>query len=115
MALDALKAVDLIEIMENYIERTRPPKEVRHQLDTNYRIEGHSIVPFELRPFWQDKSRILTLDFVKATYNKNDKSWKFDWRPRCGKWTRYGITPTVTQLNEFLTPADKDKHHYFNG
>ena len=115
MAFDALNTVDLIEIMENYIERTRPPKEIRHELDINYRIDGQSIILFDIRPFWQDKSRLLHLDFAKATYNKTDKRWKIYWRPGSGKWTLYEPTPTVTHLSEFLTLVEKDEHHCFKG
>lgn len=52
MSIDLLQTVDIIEIMENYIENTRPPEEMRPQLDISYKIEGQSIIIFEIRPIF---------------------------------------------------------------
>ena len=40
MSLDVMNSVEIIEIMENYIAKNRPPKEIRDKLDINYRLEN---------------------------------------------------------------------------
>ena len=50
MSLDILKTLDIIEIMENFIEARRPPVEIRDKVDLSYKIENQSIIIFEIRP-----------------------------------------------------------------
>jgi hypothetical protein len=36
--------------MERYLIDSRPPEEIRNQVDLNYKIEQQSIIVFEIRP-----------------------------------------------------------------
>jgi hypothetical protein len=40
MAIDALQSVEIIEAMENFVARNRPPANIRHKLDLSYKIEN---------------------------------------------------------------------------
>ena len=115
MALDVLNTVDIIETMENFISRTRPPKEIRDKLDVNYRIDNQSIILFEIRPFWRDKTKLITEDFAKTTYDKKNDVWKIYWLRASLKWNVYEPAPRVKKLNEFLTIVEVDKYHCFKG
>lgn len=46
MSLSLFNTLDVIEIMENAIERMRPPEDIRDKLDLGYRIENQSIILF---------------------------------------------------------------------
>ncbi|MDZ4795798.1 MAG: hypothetical protein SGI83_16075 [Bacteroidota bacterium] len=39
MSLDLLNIVDIIEVMENYVAKIRPPENIREKLDITYKIE----------------------------------------------------------------------------
>jgi hypothetical protein len=115
MALDVLNTVDIIEAMENFISRTRPPKEIRDELDVNYRIDNQSIILFEIRPSWQDKTQQLTHDFAKTTFDKKNDVWKIYWLRASLKWNVYEPAPTVKKLSDFLKIVEADKYHCFRG
>jgi hypothetical protein len=115
MALDALNTVDVIETMENYIEKIRPPEEIRNQLDVNYRIENQSIILFEIRPNWQDKTQYRTYDFAKSTFEKKNGVWKIYWMRANLKWHLYEPAPVVKKLTDFLHILETDKFGCFRG
>jgi hypothetical protein len=115
MALYVMNAVETIEIMENYISKIRPPKEMRDKLDINYRIENQSIILFEIRPVWNDKTKYLTHDFAKTTFDKKNSAWKIYWLRANLKWNLYKPKPTVQKLPDFLKVIDLDKFGCFKG
>lgn len=61
MAVDNLQVLDIIEVMEAFLARKRPPEHIRQQLDMGYKIDGQSIIIHEIRPFWDDSSNITTM------------------------------------------------------
>ena len=107
--------VDVIEIMENYISKNRPPKEIRQELDLNYRTDKQSIVLFEIRPHWDDKTKFREHDFAKATFDKKNNVWKIYWLRASLKWISYEPKPTVKKLSDFLKQVDKDEYGCFRG
>ena len=48
MAIDTLQTLDIIEVMENFLARKRPPEHIRPKLDIDYKIEEQSIIIFEI-------------------------------------------------------------------
>jgi len=115
MALDVINAVEVIGIMENYIARARPPKEIRDQLDINYRIDNQSIILFEVRPAWNNKTTYATHDFAKTTFNKKNNVWKIYWQRADLKWYLYEPKPEVEKLIDFLFEIDQYKCGCFKG
>ena len=115
MALDVIKTVDIIELMENYINKIRPPKNIRDELDISYRIDNQSIILFEIRPLWDDKTKYMTHDFAKTTYDKKNSIWKIYWLRSNLKWDSYQPKPSVKKLQDFLKILDKDEFGCFKG
>jgi hypothetical protein len=115
MALDPLEMAEIIDSMENFISRTRPPREIRNELDLNYRMDNQSIILFEIRPYWQDKTKILTHDFAKTTYDKKNNNWEIYWLRANLKWNIYEPVPKVKKLSEFLKVVEDDKFGCFKG
>lgn len=50
MSLDLPNIVAVVEVMENYIARVRPPEHTRGKLDIAYTIENKSVIIQEIRP-----------------------------------------------------------------
>jgi hypothetical protein len=94
MALTLTNTVDIIEVMENYIQRIRPPEDIRDKLDISYKIDNQSIILFEIRPDFFDLGQKLESHYAKATYVKNEDQWKVYWMRGNLKWTLYEPTPS---------------------
>ncbi|TAH01616.1 MAG: DUF3024 domain-containing protein [Sphingobacteriales bacterium] len=115
MGLDILQTVDIIETMENFIAKIRPPEEVRAELDIGYKIENQNIFIFEIRPNWKNPEEIQHFDVAKTTYVKTTNCWKVFWLRGNLKWYNYTPKPTVKNLKDFLKLVLEDKNCCFFG
>ena len=115
MAVDNLQVLDIIEVMEAFLERKRPPEHIRPKLDIGYKIEGQSIIIHEIRPFWNDASKIIYPEVAKTTFVKAKNHWKVFWLRSDLKWYAYDPKPTVKTLKEFVKLVEEDKHGCFWG
>ncbi len=115
MGIDILKTVDVIEIMENYIVKVRPSKGIRMQLDIGYKIEGQSVVLVEVRPVWNNQSKLREYGYAKATFIKSKNVWRIFWMLANQHWECYKALPEVVTLREFLEIVEDDKMHCFKG
>ena len=115
MAIDNIFHLEIIEIMENYVDRNRPPLEIRNKVDLSYRIQGHSVVVFLLRPICNNPSEMGEYEAAKATYVKSKGLWNVYWLRADLKWHLYKPTSTVKDLHGFIILLEEDKHHCFWG
>lgn len=115
MAIDALQKVEIIEEMENFLLEKRPPVEIRDQLDMGYKIDGQSILLFEIRPQFNNPKIIHEYPFAKTTFVKSKNHWKVFWMRADLKWHSYPPCPVVKKLGEFTQLVIEDKHHCFFG
>lgn len=115
MALELLNTVDIIETMENYIARVRPPMDVRDQLDISYKIDNQSIILYEIRPMFGNPLEKIESPYAKATYVKSGSRWKVYWMRGNLKWSAYEPKVEVSSLKKFLALVDEDKYHCFKG
>ena len=115
MALDIKQSVEIIETMENYLTKQRPPVKIRAELDLGYEISGQSVILFEIRPVWTDRSKIQHEPYAKATFVAKDNNWKVYWMRGNLKWYLYNPTPKVKKLSDFLQLVEEDKYACFKG
>jgi hypothetical protein len=115
MALDGIFSLDIIEEMENYVERNRPEPEIRHKLDLGYRIENQSVFIHSIRPHWDKPEVIQFYDAAKCTYVQKSNEWKVFWLRASGKWESYPPTPKVKTIGEFVRLVEEDRHFCFFG
>lgn len=115
MAIDALQTLDVIEAMENFIARKRPPEHIRPKLDIGYKIEGQEIIAFEIRPQWNKPEVIREHPVAKTTFVKTKNHWKVFWMRADLKWHSYTPAPAVKTVKEFCKLVEEDKHHCFWG
>lgn len=113
MAIDTFQTLDVIEIMEQFLERNRPPEHIRKELDIGYRIDDQSVFIFEIRPAFQNPSEIREHDFAKATYVKSRDRWKIYWLRSSG-WYPYRPAEMKT-LEAFVQEVEKDPYGCFKG
>ncbi|MBL0740729.1 DUF3024 domain-containing protein [Chryseolinea lacunae] len=115
MAVDNLQILDIIEVMEAFLERKRPPEHIRPSLDVGYKIEQQSIFIHQIRPVWNDAAKIIYPEVAKATFVKTKNHWKVFWLRSNLKWYAYDPKPTVKTLKEFVKLVEEDRHALFWG
>ena len=115
MAIDIFQTLDVIEVMENFIDKNRPPENIRHQVDLTYKIEGQSVIVFELRPRWNKPEEIMECNIAKTTFVHAKKYWKVFWQRSDLKWHSYKPKPIVKTVKEFVKVIEEDKYGCFWG
>lgn len=115
MAIDIFQTLNVIETMENFIERERPPENIRHELDLSYKIEEQSVIVFEIRPNWRNKAEKMESMIAKATFVKSNNKWKIFWQRADLKWHSYAPMPLVPTLSHFVKIIKEDRHGCFWG
>jgi hypothetical protein len=102
-------------ILNKFIERRRPPAEIRDQVDLGYRIANYSIEIFEVRPSFSNKNVKTEIPVAKATYVSSGNTWKIYWKRADLKWHSYEPHPHAKSLEEWLTVVDEDEYSCFWG
>ena len=115
MAIDTLKTLDIIEVMQSFVEKKRPPVHIRAKLDIDYRIDGQSVTIVEVRPRWDNPEIYRDHPIAKTTFIKAKNHWKVFWMRADLKWHSYEPKPYVKTLSAFTELVDADKHHCFWG
>jgi hypothetical protein len=115
MPINPLQTLDIIEVMENFLERERPSENIRPQLDIGYKIEKQSIIISEIRPQWDNPDAFFEFPVAKATYVKAKNHWKVFWRRANGNWDAYAPNPVVATLQDFTTLVEEDEYSCFWG
>jgi len=103
------------KLVAQFIERRRPPPHIRAELDLAFRINGQSVVIFEVRRHWRDENKLLEHSVAKATYNTSKRNWKVFWQRADLKWHSYKPNPEVASIEDFLALVQKDEHGCFFG
>lgn len=115
MSLDSLKYLEIIEAMEQFLERRRPPEHIRKELDFGYKIENQSIEIFEIRPSWREPNTLKESSVAKTTFVSSKNCWKVFWMRSDLKWHGYSPQLEVKTLAKFLKLVEEDKHGCFWG
>jgi len=106
----------LVEVcVGEFIERRRPPENLRDEVDLTYKIDRQSVIILEKRPTFRDPSRIIEHAVAKTTFTQTSKRWKIYWQRADLKWHRYDPVPEVRTLDEFIAIVDEDEHGCFWG
>ncbi|MDD5250661.1 MAG: DUF3024 domain-containing protein [Rhodocyclaceae bacterium] len=101
--------------MDEFIQRIRPPEDVREKLDFEYRLKGQSVEIYEVRPRWKRPAEKTELPVAKATYVRKEDSWKIYWHRADGKWHRYEPNAEAASLVAFLSVVERDEYGCFFG
>jgi hypothetical protein len=98
-----------------FMARRRPAPDIRDELDIGYRIDGHNVEIFDIRPDWKDHSVRNESPVAKATFVRTKGIWKVYWMRQDLKWHGYQPKAEVNTLKEFLGAVDRDEHGCFWG
>jgi hypothetical protein len=115
MAISEFEIKRYEKIVGQYIEKRRPPAHVRSQVDLAFRIEGQSVIIFEIREIWNQQDKKVESPIAKATFVKKTNLWKLYWQRADLKWHRYEPTPETKTIEEFLAVVENDEYCCFWG
>ena len=115
MALSELERKRVEREVAQFIDRRRPPPDVRPKLDLGFRVSGQSVEIFEIRPRWNNKSQKVEQSVAKATFVKSTRKWKVFWKRADLNWHSYPPMPQVRSLGHFLELVEEDAHACFFG
>ena len=102
MAFEQFTYKRIEALTDEFVERRRPPVELRQQVDLLFRIENQSVIIFELRPQWNDPTNIQECMVAKTTFVRSQKIWKVYWQRADLKWHLYEPVAKVKQFEDFL-------------
>ena len=106
----------LVEVkVAEFVEKRRPPEELRGKIDLGFSIEDQSVVVFEIRPAFRQPDERIESPVAKTTFVKKTGKWKVLWRRADLKWHRYEPAAQVDTLEEFLAVLGKDEYGCFWG
>jgi hypothetical protein len=115
MGFSEFEIKKLQKAVGQYIHRKRPPVNIRDRVDMTFRIEGQSVVIFEIRPLWNNPQKKIEELIAKATYVKSRNLWKIFWQRADLKWHRYDPDPEVDSIEDFLNIVERDEYACFFG
>lgn len=101
--------------IKSYIEKIRPPQEIRDEVDVWYSFKNNIIEIFEIRPDWNDENIKINLPIARTRYNSNSKKWRIYWINSQDKWLPYKPNPEVSKFSDFIEILKKDKNNCFWG
>jgi hypothetical protein len=113
MAFSELESKRIEKALAGYVERIRPPADLRSQVDIAFRVTGQNVEIFEIRPRWDNPKEILEHPVAKATYVKARNAWKVFWSRADLAWHPYSPTPQVATIDAFVALVEQDAHHCF--
>jgi len=112
-----LKPEELL-LIESYVKQycgKRNIPEVYDKLHLEHEIDNQSIILLEVRPHWQDPSRLILSAFAKMTFVRSSKKWKLYWMRQDLKWHPYDPFLESQSYVTLLEVIDQDRHGCFYG
>jgi hypothetical protein len=115
MALNDFETERVEKTVATYVQKHRPPVDVRELVDLSFRVSGQSVELFEVRPRWDNREEKVEEPIAKARYVKSRQRWSVYWMRADSKWHKYPPRPEVRTLEAFLKLVEEDKHGCFYG
>jgi hypothetical protein len=115
MAFTTTERAALEAAIEDYLRVSRPPLEIRDQVDVVCSVSGQSVEVAESRPVWRNPGERMTIPVARATFVRSSGHWRVFWMRRDLKWHGYEPCPTVPSLGAFFALITEDEHCCFWG
>lgn len=104
-----------IHLIQTELELLRPPENIRKELDYGFSFEYNTLILYEIRPKWDDKSVLMKSEFAKAKFIISKNIWKLYWMRVNLKWYAYEPKPEVKTLKNLFKTIREDKFSCFFG
>ena len=115
MSLSEFELKRTNKLVAAYVEKHRPEKHIRQNVDLSFRQDGQNVEIFEIRPVWNNPKEKIEIPIAKATYVKTRQCWRVFWQRSDLKWHRYVASPEVRLVEDFLKLVERDEFGCFFG
>ncbi|MAR72528.1 MULTISPECIES: DUF3024 domain-containing protein [unclassified Halomonas] len=115
MAFNDLERKRVEKAAVAFVEKHRPPPQLRSKLDLAFRIDGQSLEIFEVSPRYDKPDEKLEIPVAKAKYVRSQDVWKVYWQRADLKWHGYTPCPQVGTVEAFLELVGRDEMACFFG
>jgi hypothetical protein len=95
--------------------RRRSPAHARHQVRTEYRVNGHDVLIVEVRAVWDDPKKWMEHGVAKLKFNRKAREWKLFWQRSSLKWQTYEPLAANRDLATLVAEIDRDPSCCFFG
>jgi hypothetical protein len=95
--------------------RGRSPAHLKKELRVEYRISGHDVLIFEVRPRWDKPEELSESDIAKLRYMRTRKRWYLLWKRASGKWETYQPRPENKDISVLVSEIENDPYGCFWG
>lgn len=102
--------------LRNFVESLRSAdEEIRKRLDFGYSWDGQNALLLEIRPQWNNPTKILEFPFARLRFVKSSRIWKLYWMRGSGNWEAYELQPVSADLHKLLNEVKNDAYGCFFG
>jgi len=101
--------------IQKFIEKKRPPVEIRDKVDLGYSFEKQVLEIFEIRPRYDDPKIKIYPPVARGKFVKSRNIWKIYWMRASGKWELFSAQPEVETLADFFKIIEEDSYGCFWG
>ena len=105
----ALKAVGA------FIEKRRPPVDLRSKVDLRVDIINSEILIVEIRPNMDDLTTKRDFPIARLRWFRSRQIWRLFWMRSNLKWQAYEPYPEASKVSTHLRTIDEDVHGCFFG
>jgi hypothetical protein len=99
----------------DFLSRRRPRPEIRDQLDLKVEIKNRDLLLLEVRPQWNDKSKIMEHAVAKMKWVGTQNVWRLFWMRQDLKWHLYEPKPEARSIEALFEEVERDPHGCFFG
>ena len=115
MAIPEAEMRACLKAVGEFIEKIRPPLDIRDQLDFRADINGSELVVAEVRPSFQNKKLKREHPVAKAKWISTRRIWRLFWMRADLKWHSYQPFPESPSIAAVLDEVRRDPHGCFFG
>lgn len=94
--------------LDEFIQKIRPPEELRAKLDIAYVQDNRNIFIVEIRPKWNEPEIILRYPVAKIRHVKSQDVFKLYYMRANGKWVPFPLQHESSDLTTLLEYVEDD-------
>ena len=91
------------------------PERLREKIRFGFRVRGNSVILFEERPSFADRSQWVDIVVAQFRFDPEDGKWTLYWADRNSRWHIYDDVSPNKNFHVLLTEVDKDPTGIFWG
>lgn len=95
--------------------KQRSPAHLKNELRVEYRITGHEVLIYEVRPGWDKPEELFESEIAKLRYMRTRNRWYLLWKRASGKWQSYESKSDHKDIGALVSEIDEDPFGCFWG